>query len=352
MAPRISLVVVGLSLLSIAACGGGDDSSGATTGANDGGGVNGDGGAGNGDGGGGGGTKDGGPILPGSDGGTGSCTIFPADNPWNTNIHDTTAFPVDANSAAIIDYINTHGSNPGTKIHPDFGSDPSYGIPYIFVPGTQAKVAVTFDQAAESDPGPYPIPLAAPIESGSDAHVIAVDTDNCKLYELDQGAVSGGAWTAYSGALFDLKSNALRPDTWTSADAAGLPIFAGLARLSEVQAGAIDHALRFTVGVTKKKFVHPATHAAGSTDDANAPPMGMRMRLKSTFDTSSYTGAAKVIVVALQQYGMYVADNGSNWYISGETNTSWNDDELNPLKNLAVDSTNFEVIQIGTLINQ
>ncbi len=238
---------------------------------------------------------------------------------------DPAKFPADPNSSEIIAYLNAHVTNsmgeavagtPPTKIHPDFGSDPSYGIPYILVPGTQPKVACTFAYASESNPGPYPIPLTAPIESGSDT------------------------------------SNALRPDQWTSADAAGLPIFVGLARLYEVQAGAIKHALRFTVGVTQKAFVHPATHGAGSTTDASAPPMGTRMRLKASFDTSTFTGASKVIVTALQQYGMYVADNGTNWYISGETNTAWDDDDLDQLKNIDVNDTNFEVLTIGTPITQ
>ena len=359
MAPRIALVVAVLAFSPLAC--GSDDSNGAASGSGQDGGASGDGGNGAdgstlGDGGKTGG--DGGPVIP-SDGGT-SCPIFPADNPWNTNISNTTDFPADPNSAAIIDYLSTHINNKGTvetgtpnlNLHPDFGSDASYGIPYLFVPGTEPKIDVTFDVPAESDPGPYPIPLNAPIEAPSDSHTLAVDTDNCLLYELDQASPGATSWSAYSGAKFDLRSNALRPDTWTSADAAGLPIFAGLVRKYEVDAGVIAHAVRFTVEVTKHKFVHPATHAAGATDDLNAPPMGMRMRLKSSFPTSTYSGAAKVILVALQQYGMYLADNGSNWYISGETNTSWNDAELSPLKDVAVDSTNFEVVQIGTLIDQ
>lgn len=363
MVPRIALVVTALAFSPLAC--GSDDSTGATGGsgqdgggaATDGGGTGADGSL-SGDGGKTGG--DGGPVLPG-DGGT-SCPIFPADNPWNTNISDTTAFPADANSAVIIDYLNTHvndkgnvvSGSPATKLHPDFGSDPTFGIPYLFVPGTEPKIPVTFDVPDESDPGPYPIPLNAPIEAPSDSHTLAVDTDNCLLYELDQADPGSTSWSAFSGAKFDLRSNALRTDHFTSADAAGLPIFAGLVRKYEVDAGVIPHALRFTVEVTAHKFVHPATHAAGGSgvDESLGAPMGMRMRLKSTFDTSGYTGAAKVILVALQQYGMFVADNGSNWYISGETNTSWNDAELEPLKKVPVDSTNFEVIQIGTRIDQ
>lgn len=343
------------------ACSGGDDSNGAGpgvggagtdgggaladgggTGGIDGGGLGGDGGA----------ASDSGPVvgaaptLPPDAGST--CTVFPADNPWNTDVSDTTKFPTDPHSDDYITFIQANGTK---NLHPDFGSDPSYGIPYVVVPGSTSKVAVTFDVPDESDPGPYPIPLDAPLESGSDSHAIAIDKDACKLYELDAAHVAGTKWQAYSGALFDLKTNALRTDGFTSADAAGLPIFAGLARLYEVKAGAIHHALRVTLNKTAHKFVHPATHSAGGSNDPYAPPMGMRLRLKASYDTSALTGSALVIATALKHYGLLVADNsgsGNNWFISGETNTGWNDDELDLLK--AVPGTAFEVVTVGTTI--
>lgn len=293
-----------------------------------------------------GGGQSGNPVTGGGGGGgsVGSCTIFPADNPWNTDISNA---PVDPNS----DKYMAHMNGATKKLHPDFGSDPTYGIPYVVVPGTQPKVAITFDSADESDPGPYPIPPNAPIEAGSDAHVLVVDKDNCLLYEVFSAAkVSDTSWTGGSGALFDLKSNKLRPDHWTSADAAGLPIFAGLARTDEVAAGEIKHALRFTVNSTQKAFVHPATHAAGDTTSTDAPPMGLRVRLKASFDVSGFTGQSKVILTALKKYGMFLADNGSDWYISGSTDTTWNDDDLNQIK--TVPASAFEVVQSGTLIPQ
>jgi hypothetical protein len=295
-----------------------------------------------------GGGQSGNPIIGGDGGGgggggsIGSCQVFPSDNPWNTDISGA---PVDPNS----DKYMAHMNGATKKLHPDFGSDPSYGIPYIVVPGSQAKVSVTFDYPDESDPGPYPIPPNAPIEAGSDAHVLVIDKDNCLLYEtFASQKLSDTSWHAGSGALFDLKSNKLRPDHWTSADAAGLPIFAGLARTDEVKAGAINHALRFTVNSSQKAFVHPATHAAGSTTATDAPPMGLRVRLKASFDVSTFTGASKVILTALKKYGMFLADNGSDWYISGATDPTWNDDDLNQIK--TVPASAFEVVQVGTLI--
>jgi hypothetical protein len=273
--------------------------------------------------------------------------IFPADNPWNTDISSA---PVDPNSDAYMAHMNG-----ATKfLHPDFGSDPTYGIPYISVPGSQPKVPVTFDYADESDPGPYPIPPGAPIEgggTGGDQHVLVVDRDACVLYETyDSQPQSDGSWHAGSGAIFDLKSNKLRMDGWTSADAAGLPIFPGLARKEETDVGAINHALRFTVQSTQNAFIHPATHAASSVTDPAAPPMGLRVRLKASFDLSKVTGASLVILTALKKYGMFVADNGSDWYISGETNTSWNDDDLSQIKK--VPASAFEVVEVGTIVPQ
>jgi hypothetical protein len=266
--------------------------------------------------------------------------VFPADNAWN---QDVSGLPVHPNSGS---YINSIG--PGGHLHADFGGGGEYGIPYVTVPGTQPLVPVTFDAYGdESDPGPYPIPLDAPIEGNGegDAHVIAVDYDNCRLYELFGARPDLSGWTAASGAVFDLNSNALRPDGWTSADAAGLPIFAGLARFDEVASGHIDHALRFTVSRSQAAYLHPATHEASSSSDPNLPPMGLRLRLSAGFDLSRYHGQALVILQALKTYGMIVADNGSNWFITGSADPRWDDDDLNQLK--TVPGGAFEVVDTG-----
>jgi hypothetical protein len=269
----------------------------------------------------------------------GGCPIFPANNIWNTPI-DT--LPVDARSAA---YVNSIGAN--TAFHPDFGSDPSYGIPYTVVPAGQAGVPVTFDEPDESDPGPYPIPPNPPVEGGSDRHILIVQQDSCKLYELYATEQQGGSWHAFSGAIFALRSNALRPDTWTSADAAGLPILAGLARRDEVLAGEINHALRFTAARTRGSYIWPARHEASSITDLNVPPMGQRFRLKASFDISSYPAYAQVILRAMKKYGIILADNGSNWYVSGTTDTGWDDDALNTLKQLR--GSDFEAVDQSSL---
>lgn len=266
----------------------------------------------------------------------GSCSVFPSNNAWN---RDISADPVDPNSA---NYIASIGAT--TNLHPDFGSNPSYGIPYTVVSGTQPKVPITFTAyGSESDPGPYPFPLNAPVEAGSDGHSIVIDKDNCMLYELYQAVQSGAGWNAGSGAVYDLNSNQLRPDGWTSADAAGLPIFPGLVRYDEVQAGAINHALRFTVVHTQMKYIHPATHYASSSTNPNYPPMGLRLRLKASYDISRFTGESRVVLTALKKYGMIVADNGSNWFISGVTDTRWDDNDLNQIK--TVPGGAFEVVQ-------
>ena len=234
-----------------------------------------------------------------------------------------------------------------THLHPDFGSDPSYGIPYVVVPASQPRVPITFsDYGSQSDPGPYPVPLNAPIEAGGDAHVLVASAD-CHLYELYNASRSGSGWTASSGAVFNLRSDALRPAGWTSADAAGLPILPGLVRPDEIAAGHIDHALRFTVAHTQDGYISPATHEAGSTSNPDVPPMGARFRLKASVDISGYHGAARIILQALKTYGMFVADNGSNWYISGATYTGWNDDDLGQLKN--VPGSDFEVVATGAI---
>jgi hypothetical protein len=276
----------------------------------------------------------------------GSCHVFPADNAWN---RDVSTLPVDPNSTNYLAAIAAVGGNQ--KLHADFGGGGAYGIPYITVPGTQSLVPIDFvAYSDESDPGPYPIPLAAPVEGGSDAHVVAVDRDHCKLYELFAASKGTSRWSADSGAVFDLTSNALRPDGWTSADAAGLPIFPGLVRYDEVAGGHIDHALRFTVSRSQKGYLHPATHYASSSTDPNLPPMGLRLRLKASFNVSSYTGEARVVLDALKKYGMIVADNGSNWFISGAADTRWNDSDLDQLK--TVPGSAFEVVNTGETLHK
>ena len=275
-------------------------------------------------------------------GSLGSCPVFPDDNAWNTDI-STTA--VHTNST---NYINQILADGGDFLHADFGGGGAYGIPYITVPGTEPKVPVTFvDWADESDPGPYPIPLGAPVEDGGDRHVLAVDRGACKLYEMYNAWPRSNRWDASNGAAWDLRSNARRPDTWTSADAAGLPIFAGLVRYDEVAAGHINHALRVTFAVTQSGFIYPATHEASSSTNPNRPPMGLRLRLKASFDISGYTGQARVILEALKKYGLINADNGSNWFITGAADARWDDDDLNQLK--GVPGSAFEVVDTGPI---
>jgi hypothetical protein len=260
----------------------------------------------------------------------GGCTILPANNVWNTAV-DT--LPVDKNSAAYIANI----SSTKSTLHPDFSSvaGGNYGIPYNIVPSGQPKLNVAFDYDTESDPGPYPIPPAPKIEDGSDQHLLIVEQGTCKLYETwDTSKNSNGTWRAGSGAIFDLQSNALRPATWTSADAAGLPILPGLARYDEVAAGAINHALRFTTYCTANAYIWPARHKAvpsycpAQPSVGQPPPMGQRFRLKAAFNISPFSSQTQVILTALKKYGMIVADNGSSWYISGAPDPGWNDDEL------------------------
>ncbi|HYW54477.1 MAG TPA: hypothetical protein VE826_10930 [Dongiaceae bacterium] len=274
------------------------------------------------------------------------CRVFPPDNPWNADVSNA---PVDANSATYLASMNA----ATTFLHPDFGSNPAYGIPYTPVGAGQPPVPMAFDYASESDPGPYPIPSNAPVEGGpgatGDRHVLVVDSSTCKLYELYAAQYVGPGWHAGSGAVFDLGSNALRPDYWTSADAAGLPILPGLVRYDEAaQNGEVDHALRFTVRRTQRAFIHPATHYASASTDPALPPTGLRVRLKSSFDVSAYTGASRAVLVALKRYGMLVADNGSDWFISGATDGRWNDTDLNQLKR--VPASAFEVVQTGPII--
>jgi hypothetical protein len=263
------------------------------------------------------------------------CRIFPSSNPWNQRVDQ---LPVAADSDRIVAAIG--GAEP---LHPDFGTQ--YGIPYTVVGGGQRKVPVSFDYADESDKGPYPIPPNVPLENGGDSHALVVDRADCRLYELfDAHAQAGGAsWHAGSGAIWSLRSNRLRPRGWTSADAAGLPILPGLARYDDVRRGSIDHALRFTVSQTRNTFVFPARHFASSLSDPDLPPMGLRFRLKRSFDVSKYPRQARIVLVALQRYGMLVADNGSDWFVSGAPSPKWNDDQLNTLKQ--VRGSDFEVVQ-------
>lgn len=276
---------------------------------------------------------------------------FPADNPWNRDISNE---PVDPNSANL---IASMGLN--TSLHPDFGTvwnGAPNGIPYVVVSGAQTKVPITFTAYGdESDPGPYPVPANAPVEGGpngtGDRHVIVIDRDNWKLYELYRAFPNGAGWSAESGAVFDLNSNALRPAGWTSADAAGLPIFPGLVRYDEVFGRReIAHALRFTASRTRRAYVAPARHFASSNTDPNLPPMGMRVRLKASVDISGYSPSMQVILRALKRYGMILADNGSNWYVSGAPDPRWNDSELNTLKGLK--GSDFEVVKMGTVVTQ
>jgi hypothetical protein len=269
--------------------------------------------------------------------------IFPADNWWNTDI---SAQPVDSASATLIAACGMR------NLHPDFGTD--FGIPYVAIGAGETPRPVTFDDADQSDPGPYPIPTDAPIEGGAnstgDRHVIVVDTVHAKLYETwDSFPLNGGtSWHVGSGAVFDLTSDALRPLYWTSADAAGLPIFPGLVRYDEaVQRGSIAHALRFTCPNTQAGFIAPARHFASSSQSASLPPMGMRVRLQASFDVSTFPAEVQIILRAMKKYGMILADNGSGWYVSGAPDSRWSDANLDALK--SVPSSVFEVVAMGPI---
>jgi hypothetical protein len=277
------------------------------------------------------------------------CTVFPADNIWNTPV-DTLL--VDPNSDT---YVATIGVD--ATMHPDFGSGTwdggPIGIPYTDVPGSQPRVPVAFDYDDESDPGPYPIPSNAPIEGGPDSdgdrHVLVVDRDDCVLYELFYAwPQSDGSWEAGSGAVFELNSHALRPAGWTSADAAGLPILPGLVRYDEVAAGEINHALRFTAPQTRRAYVWPARHYASSLTGVEYPPMGQRFRLKADFDISGFSSDVQVILQALKTYGIILADNGSAWYLSGAPDERWNNDVLRELHQ--VHGSDFEAVDVSSLM--
>jgi hypothetical protein len=285
----------------------------------------------------------GGPAAPPRLSQAPSCTLFPASSPWNRPVDK---LPVAADSATLISSIGLD-----SHVHADFGSG-TYagsiiGIPYDVVSAKQARSRVRFEYADESDKGPYPIPAHPKIEGGSDHHILIVDRDACRLYELGGAQLTASGWHAWAGAIWSLKSNKLRPETWTSADAAGLPILPGLARYDEVAQGAIRHALRFTAERTRRAYVYPARHYASSSTAASLPPMGLRVRLKASFDTSSFPKQARVMLEALKRYGMLLADNGSNWYVSGAPDPRWSNDDLHTLHR--VTGKDFEVVDTSSL---
>jgi hypothetical protein len=273
----------------------------------------------------------------------GGCPMFPPDNAWNQAIDPAPLHPM---SQQIINKIQSIGK---TALHPDFGENPLYGIPFVVVPANQPLVPITYNAyGSESDPGPFPIPLDAPIEGGGgggDSHVLVLQQDTCKLFELFNASRSGAGWSADSGARWDLITGALRPIGWTSADAAGLPILPGLVRYDEVEAGSINHAIRVTFSQTQAGFVLPATHLTTGHTDATLPARGMRLRLRAGFDVTTLTGQARVIANAMQRYGLIVADNGSNWFFQGAPDPGWNDTDLNQLK--AISGSDFEVVYTG-----
>ncbi len=270
------------------------------------------------------------------------CPVFPKSNPWNQRVDSR---PVAANSAQIVDSIGA-----GTGLHADFGSGlwdgAPIGIPITVVGRRQPKSRVSFEYANESDRGPYPIPRNVKIEGGrsstGDRHALIVDRSSCRLYELYALYPKGRGWRAGSGAIWSMRSNKLRPAGWTSADAAGLPILPGLARYEEVKRGVIDHALRFTVERTRRAYVFPARHFASDSNDASLPAMGLRLRLKASFDVSGFPRQARIGLVALKRYGMLVADNGSSWYITGAPDPRWSNDQLHTLGR--VQGSDFEVV--------
>jgi hypothetical protein len=276
------------------------------------------------------------------------CPVFPANNQWNLPVDK---LPLASNSDALVRSIGVD-----KPVHADFGSGTynggPIGIPYVNVSPRQRKVHVSFDYSDESNKGPYPIPRNVPIEGGrqssGDRHAILIDKTHCRLYELYAlYPTSGGGWHAGSGAIWNMRSNHLRPKTWTSADAAGLPMFPGLARWAEARHASINHALRFTVPDTRKAFIYPARHQAGDTNDPNVPAMGQRFRLKASFDISGFPKQSRIVLRALKKYGMIVADNGSSWFISGAPSPGWNNDDLHSLGR--VTGRDFEAVDTSSL---
>jgi hypothetical protein len=276
------------------------------------------------------------PTLQPTSGGP--CYTFPSSNVWNKRVD---GLPVASNSTAMINAIGQTA-----YLHPDY-SAAGDGIPFNVVGSSTPRYSVSFDYADESDPGPYPIPSSPRIERGSDAHMLMVDTDACMLYELYAVSKSGSSWSAGSGAIWNMRSNALRPDGWTSADAAGLPIYPGLVRYYEVSTGAINHAIRFTAPNTCG-HIYPARHQTAPAC-SNLPPMGLRVRLKASVDISGFGPNARVVLTALKRYGMMLADNGSPWFITGAPDSRWNDDEMHQLHNLH--GSDFEVVNTSSLRN-
>jgi hypothetical protein len=274
--------------------------------------------------------------------------MFPSDNIWNTDI---SSLPVELHSPQWLASM----SSSSTHLHPDFGpsGDPTnpYGMPYTVVSAGHPFVNVSFQYASESDPGPYPFGADTPIEGGQgasgDRHAIMVDPTTCTLYELYDAHYSAGGSTAGSGAIWNLRSNALRPDGWTSADAAGLPIMPGLLRYDEVLSGQITHAIRMTAQTTDTSYLWPARHEAGSRSDPTLPPMGARFRLKANFNMAGYSAQAQVVLRAMQHYGLILADNGSNWYVSGAPSPHWSNDQLHALGSLT--GSDFEVVDTSKL---
>jgi hypothetical protein len=267
------------------------------------------------------------------------CPVFPASNPWNQRVDKR---PVAADSAAIVASIGRDA-----PLHADFGSGlwqgAPIGIPYDVVVRATPRSRVVFDYADESDRGPYPIPAGVRVEGGSDRHAILVDRSSCRLYELYALRREDGRWHAGSGAIWSLRSNRLRPAGWTSADAAGLPILPGLARYDEVARGAIRHALRFTAPRTRRAYVWPGRHFASDSADPRLPPMGLRLRLKASFDVRPFPRQTRVVLVALKRYGMLLADNGSSWFVSGAPDRRWSNDQLHTLAR--VHGSDFEVVK-------
>jgi hypothetical protein len=271
------------------------------------------------------------------------CPVFPATNAWNQRVDQ---LPVASNSAAIVNSIG-----PAKGMHADFGSGlwqgSRIGIPYDVVTKKTKRVRVTFQYDDESDHVGYPIPAGVHIEGGSDHHALLLDRSACRLYELGGLERQGGRWHAWAGATWSLRSNKLRPAGWTSSDAAGLPILPGLARYDEVKAGAIRHALRFTVSRTRRAYVYPARHFASDRTDPNLPPMGLRLRLRASFDTSGFPRQSRIVLEALKRYGMIVADNGADWYVTGAPSPGWSNDDLHSLGR--VTGSAFEVVDTSSL---
>ncbi len=296
----------------------------------------------------------------------GPCQVFPdppaslsprapslaTEAAWNQDISKASRDP---RSGAYIAYINAHG---GDSLHPDFGSPRAYGFPYVVVGAGQPKLPVHYTAYGdESDSGPFPVPARAPVEGGNgsdgDRHVLVVDRSACKLYELYRAfpvAQPRPHWNADSGTAWDLRSAARRPEGWTSADAAGLPVFPGLVRYDEAASGNIDHAIRVTFESTQDAWVHPASHCAGDTASAAAPPMGLRLRLEAGYGLGQFSGPAKAIAEAMKRYGLIVADNGSSWYFSGTSDRRWDDENLNQLKRIP--GSAFEIVKSAARIHR